>query len=387
MPIYLDHAATTPCEEQVVETMTPYYSQNFGNPSSPYTLGGESQQAIETARNQVARLINAKTDEIYFTSGGTESDNTALKGMAYARRRYGNHLITTKIEHPAVIETCRYLEKQGFKITYLPVDEYGRVNPDDVSKTITDKTVLVSVMHANNEVGTIQPLKEIAAITKKRNIVFHTDAVQTAGSVPVDVNNLGIDLLSLSAHKMYGPKGVGALYVRKGMLIDPLFHGGHQERGVRASTENVPGIVGLGRAAELAAQKMSSEEKRITKLRRKLIKGLQASTKDVKLNGHPEQRLPGHVNVSFAHIEGEGIIMHLDAAGIYCSTGSACSSHNLQASPVLLAMGLSHELAHGSIRFSLGRSTGEADIDRVLETLPGIVTKLRSMSPLTKATT
>jgi cysteine desulfurase len=383
--IYLDYAATTPTHPEVVKTMLPYFTDAFGNPSSIYSYGQEAKGAIEEARVKVADLIGARNEEIVFTSGGTEADNFALKGVAYANENRGNHIITSSIEHHAVIETCKFLERSGFRVTYLPVDAYGLVNPDDVEKAITDKTILISIMQANNEMGTVQPIAEIGRIAKEAGIYFHTDAVQTVGHIPVDVNELGVDLLSMSAHKFYGPNGVGALYIRKGTKLTPFMHGGEQERRRRASTENVPGIVGFGKAVELTQQEMSREAKRLTYLRDQLIKGLLERIDHIRLNGHPTMRLPNNVNVSVDFVEGESMLLNLDLEGICASTGSACSSSSLEPSHVLLALGLSPEQAHGSLRFSLGKWTSEEEIGRVLEVLPPIVAKLRAMSPLLKS--
>ncbi len=383
--IYLDHAATTPTHPEVVKAMAPYFTEAFGNPSSIYSYGQEAKGAVEEARTKVAKLVGARSEEIVFTSGGTEADNFALKGVAFANERKGNHIITTAIEHHAVLEACRFLEKSGFKITYLPVDRYGLIDPQDVKRAITPKTVLVSVMHANNEVGTIEPIEQIGQIAREAGVCFHTDAVQTVGHIPVNVDILKVDLLSLSGHKFHGPKGVGALYVRKGTKLIPLLHGGEQERRRRAGTENVPGIVGLGKAAELAVQEISKEAERQTYLRDKLIGGLLDKIQHVSLNGHPRKRLPNNVNISVEFVEGESMLLNLDLEGICASTGSACSSASLQPSHVLLALGVAPEQAHGSLRFTLGRENTEADVDRVLEVLPGIVAKLRAMSPLLKA--
>ncbi len=383
--IYLDYAATTPTHPEVVKAMLPYFTGSFGNPSSLYSCGQEAKGAIQEVRVRVAELIGARDEEIVFTSGGTEADNFALKGVAYANEKKGDHIITSSIEHHAVIETCKFLERRRFSVTYLPVDEYGLVDPDDVRRAITNKTILISVMHANNEMGTIEPIAEIGRIAKGAGIYFHTDAVQTAGHIPVDVNELEVDLLSISAHKLYGPKGVGALYIRKGTKLIPFMHGGEQERPRRASTENVPGIVGFGRAVELAQQEMSEEAERLTYLRDQLIKGLLERIDHIRLNGHPQKRLPNNVNVSVDYVEGESMVLNLDLEGICASTGSACSSSSLEASHVLLAIGLSHEQAHGSLRFTLGKWTSEEDIGRVLEVLPQIVAKLRAMSPLLKS--
>jgi len=388
--IYLDHAATTPAHPEVVEVMQPYFSEKFGNASSVHSMGREARAAIEKARDSVAGLLGARSEEIVFTSGGTESNNTALFGITYANQKKGNHIITTKIEHHAILEPCQFLEKQGFTVTYLPVDKDGLVNPADVAKAMTDKTILVSIMHANNEVGTIQPIEEIAKIVARvkgqgsRTIYFHTDAVQTVGAIPVNVDELGVDLLSLSAHKFYGPKGVGAIYIRKGTKLVPFMRGGAQERHRRASTENVPAIVGLGVAADLAKKELDSRQKHLISLREKLSQGLLAKIPEVSLNGHPTKRLPKNVNISVKYIEGESMLLNLDMEGIAASTGSACSSGSLEPSHVLIAMGLSPEVAHGSIRFTFGRLNTEADVDKVLEVFPKIVEKLRAMSPLYK---
>ena len=383
--IYLDYAATTPTHPEVVKAMLPYFTEAFGNPSSIHSYGQEAKGAIEEARVKVASLISARGEEIVFTSGGTEADNFAIKGVAFANESRGNHIITSSIDHHAVIETCKFLERRGFRVTYLPVDEYGLVDLDDVRKAITDKTILISVMYANNEMGTIEPIAEIDKIAKEAGVYFHTDAVQAVGHIPVDVDELGVDLLSMSAHKLYGPKGVGALYIRKGTKLTPFMHGGEQERRRRASTENVPGIVGFGKAAELARQEMSEEAERLTCLRDRLVKVLLERIDHTRLNGHPIMRLPNNVNVSVDFVEGESMLLNLDLEGICASTGSACSSSSLEPSHVLLAMGLSHEQAHGSLRFSLGKWTTEEEIERVLDVLPGIVAKLRAMSPLLKS--
>jgi len=383
--IYLDYAATTPTHPEVVKAMLPYFTEGFGNPSSIYSYGQEAKGALEEARDKVAALIGARDEEIVFTSGGTEADNFAIKGVAYANESKGNHVITSSIEHHAVIETCKFLERRGYRVTYLPVDEYGLVDPGDVKKAITDKTILISVMHANNEMGTMEPIAEIGRIAKEAEIYFHTDAVQTAGHIPVDVNELGVDLLSMSAHKLYGPRGVGALYIRKGTKLLSFMHGGEQERRRRASTENIPGIVGFGKAVELAQQEMSREAKRLAYLRDQLIKGLLERLDHTRLNGHPLKRLPNNVNVSVDFVEGESMLLNLDLEGICASTGSACSSSSLEPSHVLLALGLSPEQAHGSLRFTLGKWTTEEEIGRVLEVLPRVVAKLRAMSPLLKS--
>jgi cysteine desulfurase len=383
--IYLDYAATTPTDPEVVRAMLPYFSETFGNPSSAHEFGRDARAAVEAARENVAALLGAKAAEIIFTSGGTESNNFAIKGVAYANRNKGNHIITSSIEHHAVTEPCHFLEKQGFEVTVLPVDRYGMVDPETVGKAITDRTVLISIMHANNEIGTIQPIAEIGKLARENGIYFHTDAVQTFAHIPFTVESLNVDLLSLSAHKLYGPKGVGAIYIRKGTRITSFMHGGEQEGRRRASTHNVPGIVGLSSAVELAKEKLQEEMATQTRLRDRLIRGILERIDHSRLNGHPTQRLPNNVNVSIEFVEGESMLLSLDMEGIACSTGSACSSGSLDPSHVILAIGLSHEMAHGSLRFSLGRFTEEGDIDRVLEALAPIVEKLRRMSPLYRA--
>jgi len=377
--IYLDYAATTPTHPDVVKAMLPYFNEAFGNPSNIYSYGQEAKAAIEEARTHIADLIGAHDEEIVFTSGGTEADNFAIKSITFASVNKGNHIVTSSIEHPAVLETCRFLEKRGFDITYLPVDGNGIIDPDDVRKAITGKTILISVMHANNEMGTVEPIAGISKLARQAAISFHTDAVQTAGHIPVDVNELGVDLLSMSAHKLYGPKGVGALYIRKGTKLVSFMHGGEQERRQRAGTENVPGIVGFGKAAELARQEINEEAERLTHLRDKLIQGLMERIDHVHLNGHPIKRLPNNVNISVDFVEGESMLLNLDLVHICASTGSACSSGSLEASHVLLAMGIPHEQAHNSLRFTLGKWTTDEEIKRVLETLPEIVDKLRAM--------
>ena len=382
--IFLDYASTTPTDPEVVEAMLPYYSERFGNPSSIYSLGQEAKSAIENAREKIASLLGAKREEIIFTSGGTESNNFALKGIVYANENKGNHIITSAIEHHAIIAPCKFLEKRGFDVTYLPVDKYGLINPDDIRKAITNKTILISIAHSNNEVGTIEPIEEIGRIAREHNAYFHTDAVQSFGHIRVNVDDLNVNLLSVSAHKLYGPKGIGALYIRKGTKVIPFMHGGDQERKRRASTENVPAIVGFGKAVEIARDRMKKEAKQLEALRDKLIKGIFEKIDHVRLNGHPAQRLPNNVNVAFEFVEGESMLLNLDMEGIAASTGSACSSASLEPSHVLLALGLPHEIAHGSLRFTFGRYTKDEDIDYVLEVLPKIVEKLRSMSPLYK---
>jgi len=383
--IYLDHAATTPTRPEVVKAMLPFFGDAFGNPSSIHSLGQEAKGAIEEARTKVAELIGARSEEIVFTSGGTEADNFALKGVAFANEHKGNHIITTPIEHHAVLEVCKFLEKRGFRITCLPVDKYGMVDPDDVKRAITAKTIIISVMHASNEVGTIEPVEEIGKIAQEAGVHFHSDAVQTVGHIPVNVDKLKVDLLSISGHKFNGPKGVGALYVRKGTKLVSLMHGGEHEKRRRAGTENVPGIVGLAKAAELAGQEIGKEAERLAYLRDKLIKGLGDKIDQIRLNGHPTKRLPNNVNASIDFVEGESMLLNLDLEGICASTGSACSSSSLEPSHVLLALGLPPEQAHGSLRFTLGRDNTDADVERVLEVLPGIVAKLRAMSPLLKS--
>ena len=380
--IYFDYAATSPVRNEVFEEIKPYFSSFFGNPSSIYQLGQEAKQAIETARQTVARVLGGRTDEIFFTSCGSESDNWALRGVAEALQQKGNHIITTKIEHHAVLHTAQYLERHGFTVTYLDVDQDGLISLEELEKAITPKTILISVMAANNEIGTLQPLKEIGAIAKRHGVLFHTDAVQAVGHVPLDVEEMQIDLLSLSGHKLGAPKGIGALYIRKGTPIHPFLLGGGQEKKQRAGTENVASIVGLAKAMALAAEEMEEETARLTVLREKLINGLLEKIPHSQVNGHRTKRLPGNCNLSFAFVEGESILMLLDAAGIAASSGSACTSGSLDPSHVLLALGLSHELAHGSVRFTLGLGTTEAEVDYVLEVLPDIVARLREMSPL-----
>ena len=381
---YMDHSATTYVRKEVVEAMAPYHTEHFGNPSSIYSIARESKKAIDTARAQVAKALGAEPDEIYFTSGGSESDNWAIKGIASANIRKGSHIITSKIEHHAVLHTCEYLEKQGFTVTYLPVDKSGLVDPAELEKAITDKTILISIMYANNEIGTIEPIAELGAIARNHKIPFHTDAVQAIGNVPIDVKAQNIDLLSLSAHKFYGPKGVGVLYIRKGIKIDNLIHGGGQERRHRAGTENIAGIVGLGKAIELATADIEGHNRKIRALRDRLMSGILATIPHARLNGHPENRLPGNINISFEFVEGESILLWLDDEGICASTGSACTSGSLEPSHVLLATGLPVEISHGSLRLTLGNVNTDADVDFVLDVLPKVVSRLREMSPLYK---
>lgn len=379
--IYLDYNATTPADPRVLAKMLPYLKDIYSNPSSVYRFAQESRRAVEEARENLARLLSAENNEIIFTSGGTEADNTAIKGIALTKRDKGKHIITSKIEHHAVLHTCGALEEQGFEVTYLGVDESGRISLEELKKSIRGDTILVSIMHANNEVGTIQPIKEIADICRSRGVCFHSDAVQSVGKVDVDVKALGLDLLSLSGHKFYGPKGVGALYVRGGIKFTPLFHGGGHERGRRSGTENVAGIVGLGEAARIAKVEIVKEAKRIRPLRDKLEAGILRSIPEVKVNGDPENRMFNTTNVCIKYIEGESILINLDFEGICASSGSACTSGSLEPSHVLLAMGIPAEFAHGSLRMSLGRHTSEKEIDKVLAILPPIVERLRKMSP------
>jgi len=380
--IYLDHAATTPVRKEVLEAMLPYFSEKFGNPSSIYSVGRTSKKAIEEAREKVARAIGAEPREIFFTGSGTEADNWAIKGAAYANRQKGKHIITTAIEHHAVLHTCQYLESEGFEVTYLPVDSDGLVTAEQVRNAIRPDTILVSVMFANNEIGTIQPIAEIGKVTREKGVLFHTDAVQAVGNVHINVSDMNIDMLSMSSHKFYGPKGVGALYVRKGVKLTSFMHGGAQERGRRASTENVPAIVGMGRAIELATENMDEYNKKLTALRDRTIEEIEKKIPFVKLNGHREKRLPGNVNFSFEFIEGESLLLMLDMKGIAASSGSACTSGSLDPSHVLLAIGLPHETAHGSLRLTFGEDNSDADVDYLMDVLPGIVQRLREMSPL-----
>ncbi len=380
--VYLDYSATTPVRVEAATAVMEYMTAKFGNPSSIHSFGREAKAALEKARGQVAALINAQPEEIIFTSGGTESDNLAILGVARANAIRGKHIITSAVEHHAVLDTCLALEKEGFRVTVLPVDEYGMVSVADVEKAITDETILITIMHVNNEVGTIQPIAEIGKLAREKGVLFHTDAVQSLGKVPVDVKAMNIDLLSGSGHKIYGPKGTGFLYMRKGVRLKNLVHGGGQERKKRSGTENLPGIVGLGVAAELAAGEMETEMKRLQVLRDKLIKGIQERIPYTKLNGHPEKRVANNVNMSFEFVEGESLLLSLDLKGIAASSGSACTSGSLEPSHVLMAMGLCHEIAHGSVRFTLGKDNTEEDVDYVLEVLPPIVERLRAMSPL-----
>jgi len=380
--IYIDHSATSPVDPEVFEAMKPYFTDSFGNASTLYSLGREGKKAMESAREEVASIIGAEAKEIIFTSGGTESDNIAILGAAYKLKKKGNHIITSDIEHPAVDETCRYLEKNGFTVTYLPVYEDGIVKVKDLEDAITDKTILITIMHANNEIGTIQPITEIGRIAHENNIYFHTDAVQTVGKIPVNVKELNVDMLSLSAHKLYGPKGIGALYLRQGVRIEPIMHGGGHEKGIRPGTENVPGIVGLGKACSIAKENLQMDAQKLTSLREMLIDNVLAENEDSYLNGHRTKRLPNNANFRFTGIEGESLILHLDAKGIATSTGSACSSIKLEPSHVLMAIGLKEVEAHGSLRISLGHENTEEDIEYTITAIKEVVEKLRKMSPL-----
>lgn len=380
--IYIDNAATTKVHPNVLKVMLPYLKQNYGNPSSIYALGQESRKAIETAREQVAKALGANSDEIFFTSGGSESDNWAIKGIAFANQDKGKHIITTNIEHHAVLNTCKYLEKYGFEITYLPVRQNGIIDIKDLEKAIRKDTILVSVMYANNEIGTVQPIEEIGKITKKKGIYFHTDAVQAVGNIPINVKILNIDLLSISGHKFNAPKGVGALYIKKGTKILNMIHGGGQEYNMRAGTENVASIVGMGKAIELVTHNIENKNRYVKELREYLIDNILKNIPDTILNGDREKRLAGNINLCFKYIEGESILLMLDSLGICASSGSACTSGSLEPSHVLLALGLPHEIAHGSLRLTLSKENTQEEIDYVLSVLPDIVKKLRSMSPL-----
>jgi cysteine desulfurase len=378
---YLDGNATTPLDPQVREAMIPYLAERFANPSGIYKIAQEVRGEVEEAREKVAQLINADLEEIIFTSGGTEADNTAVKGVAFALRDKGKHIITSQIEHHAILNACRYLEGFGFEVTVLPADGYGIVDLDALKRAIRRDTVLITIMHANNEIGTIEPIEEIMGIAHDHGICVHTDAIQTVGKLPIDVKALGVDLLSLSGHKMYGPKGIGALYVRTGVKVDPLVHGGHHERNRRAGTENIPGIIGLGKAAEVVRAELSHNERKVRALRDKLEEGILERIPEVIVNGHPKQRLFNTINVCLKGIEGESILISLDFEGICASSGSACTSGSVDPSHVLLALGLPHEVAHGSLRLSLNKFNTEEDIDKVIEVLPKIAERLRGMSP------
>ncbi|MGZ7117873.1 MAG: cysteine desulfurase NifS [Methanobacterium sp.] len=380
--MYMDHSATSPVDPEVFKAMEPYFVEKYGNASTLYSIGRDARKAMENARAQVASLIGAKTEEIIFTAGGTESDNIAIKGTAYRLKDKGNHIITSAIEHPAVDETCKYLEKKGFEVTYLPVYEDGIVRVSDLEKAITEKTILITIIHANNEIGTIQPISEIGKIARERKIYFHTDAVQTVGKIPVNVEEMNVDMLSMSAHKVYGPKGIGALYVKKGVRLEPIIHGGGHEKGLRPGTENVSGIVGLGKACELAQDNLLEDAKYITNLRDKLIDGVLNSVEKSYLNGNRTKRLPNNVNFRFTSIEGESLVLHLDSKGIAGSTGSACSSKKLEPSHVLMAIGLKEVDAHGSLRLTLGKENTEEDIEHAIKSIQEAVETLRKLSPL-----
>jgi len=380
---YFDHVATNPLDNRVFDAMMPYFREDFGNPLSIYDLGTKAKEAIENARAQVASLINSKSSEIIFTSSGAEANNFALRGIALARQNEGKHAIVSKMEHHSILNSARFLEKMGFVVTFLTVDKHGIVDPDTVKKSITKETTLISITHASSEVGTLEPIKEIGRIAKEKGIIFHTDAVAAAGNIPVDVKELGVDLLSMAAHQFYGPKGAGALYVREGMRIVPLIYGGIQENGRRAGTENVPAIVGMGRAAELAKDEMADRMEQAKKVRNKLIKGV-SDIESIYLTGHPENRLPAHASFTVEFIEGEAMLLLLAAKGIYAASGSACSSKALKASPVLLSMGVPSNLAQGSIVFTLGTGSAEEDIDYLLSEFPQVIKRLREMSPYAK---
>ncbi|MGQ9609944.1 MAG: cysteine desulfurase NifS [bacterium] len=380
--IYMDHSATTPVHPAVLEAMLPYFTKNFGNASSVHSFGRDAKNAIEEAREKIADFVGAQPNEIIFTSGGTESDNFAIEGVAFENSKKGNHIITSVIEHHAVLNTCKHLESHGFQVSYVSVDEHGIVDLDHLKSLIRDETILITIMHANNEIGTIEPISEISAIAKENGIIFHTDAVQSVGKVPVNVNDLGVDLMTMSAHKIYGPKGIGALYIRKGTKIEPLIRGGHHERNRRAGTENVPGIVGFGKAVEVASADMEQESKRMWELTERLKEGLFEKIEYVYENSHPTKRVPNIINLSFDYVEGESIILNLDIKGVAASTGSACTSGSLEPSHVLTALGLCASTAQGAVRFSLGRDNTIEDVDYIIDIMPEIINKLRQMSPL-----
>ncbi len=382
--VYMDHAAGMPVDSRVFEEMKPYFMENYGNPSSSHSSGADARNALMKSREKVARLIGAEEPrEVIFTSGGTESNNLAIKGVVYRNKEKGNHIITTTIEHISVINICKHLQKQGFNITYIPVDKDGQVDPQRLKDEITDRTILLSVMYANGEIGTIQPIREIGRIAHKNQIYFHVDAVAAAGKIPINVKEENIDLLSISSNDMYGPKGVGALYMKSGTRIQPVMQGGGQERGLRSGTENIPGLVGMGKAAEIAQKEMGSEGRRLIQMRDRLITGVLSTIERSHLNGHPTKRLPNNANLRFSYIEGESLILDLDIQGIQVSSGSACTSKTLEPSHVLLAIGLAHEEAHGSLVFTMGKQNSEEDVGYILEVLPNVVNRLRAMSPLT----
>ncbi len=380
--IYFDHNATTPVIDEVFEAMAPYLKDQWGNPSSIHWAGRGPKKAVEEAREKVARLLNCTPLEVIFTSSGTEGDNHAIKGLAYARKDRGNHIITTKVEHPAVLNTCKHLAKEGFEVTYLGVDSGGMIDLEELRKSITPKTILITVMFANNETGVIFPIGEIGEIARERGVAFHTDAVQAAGKTPIDAQKLNVDLLAISGHKLYGPKGVGALFAKRGVRLVPLIHGGHHERNRRGGTENVPGIVALGKACEIAARDMDAETAHLKALRARLESGIAEKIPHIKINGHPDKRLPNTANISFEFVEGESLLLNLDMKGIAASSGSACTSGSLEPSHVLVSMGITHELSHGSVRFSLGKSNTMEEVEYLIEVMPPIVERMRSMSPL-----
>ncbi len=380
----MDHAATTDVDPDVIDAMLPYFRHYYGNPSSLHSFGAKAAQDLEDSRLKVAKGINARPEEIIFTSGGTESDNLAIKGIAYKNSRQGKHIITSKIEHPAVLNTCRFLEKKGFEVTYVPVDNSGIVNIEDLKDSIRTDTILISIMHANNEIGTLQPIDEISKIAKTNEVYFHTDAVQTVGKIPIDMEKIDVDLMSLSSHKIHGPKGVGALYIKKGVSIEPILHGGEHERGIRSGTENIAGIIGFAKAFELATSNLENNSKKMLKLRNHLIESVKKRIPESYLNGHQTKCLPNIANLRFSFIEGESIVLMLDMKGIAASTGSACSSKNLKASHVLESIGLQPEVSHGSIRFSLGKDNTLEEVDYVVDSLETIIKKLREMSPIAK---
>ncbi len=383
--IYVDHAATTPMRREVLDAMIPYFTENFGNASTVYQEGRTAKKAVSEAREAVAKAIGANTDEIFFTGSGTEADNWAIRGTAYANKEKGNHIITSAVEHHAVLHTCQALEKEGFKVTYLPVDKFGMVSPEDVKNAICDETILVTIMTANNEIGTIMPIEEIGKITREKGIIFHTDAVQAMGMMEIDVEKMGIDLLSMTGHKFYGPKGSGALYIRKGVKVKPFITGGAQEKNKRAGTENVASIVGLAKAISLATAEMGEKVPKLEKMRDRFIDRVLEEIPYTRLNGHRTKRLAGNANISFEFIEGESLLLMLDMQGISASSGSACTSGSLDPSHVLLAIGLKHEVAHGSLRVSFGESNSMEDVDRIVDSLKTIVSRLREMSPLYEA--
>ncbi len=379
---YMDYSATTPMKKEVLDAMLPYFSEDFGNPSSVHSFGRDAKNAVNKSRETVASAIGAKREEIYFTAGGTESDNWAIKGIAKSLKSKGNHIITSKVEHHAVLHACETLEKEGYEVTYLDVDEYGMINLEELKAAVKDTTILITIMFINNEIGTMQPVKEIGAIAKENGVLFHTDAVQALGNVAIDVDALNIDMLSVSSHKIYGPKGIGAMYIRKGVRIGAFIDGGAQERKRRAGTENVPGIVGFAKAVEIAVENLDAHIEKLTALRERLRNGIMDSIPYAKYNGHPTERHPGNVNICFEYIEGESLLLSLDLIGVAASSGSACTSGSLDPSHVLMSIGLTHEIAHGSLRLTVGDFTTEEDVDYVIKELVGIVDRLRQMSPL-----